>query len=222
MVDASAVLRQGLLQLSKSGQIRSLVEKAPVSRDVVRRFVPGERTADAVAGGDRAGPHRPAQHHRLPRRGHHRPRPGRARPVTPTCSCSAALSEAGPDPGRPGRGQRQAERGRPVPPRRRAQDRPRPRPRDLPGGRQRRHDGDPRHGGPHHHRRDAGDPARAAPGLPVGRRGAAGLPAPHRGRLPRPRRRGQPGAPVQGRLQGARVGRVPGLAPRSTSPTCAA
>jgi proline dehydrogenase len=48
VVDASAVLRQGLLQLSKSGQVRSLVEKAPVSRDVVRRFVPGERTADAV------------------------------------------------------------------------------------------------------------------------------------------------------------------------------
>jgi proline dehydrogenase len=48
VVDASAVLRQGLLQLSKSGQVRTLVEKAPVSRDVVRRFVPGERTADAV------------------------------------------------------------------------------------------------------------------------------------------------------------------------------
>jgi proline dehydrogenase len=48
VVDASAVLRQGLLQLSKSGQVRTLVEKAPISRDVVRRFVPGERTADAV------------------------------------------------------------------------------------------------------------------------------------------------------------------------------
>jgi proline dehydrogenase len=48
VVDASAVLRQGLLQLSKSGQVRTLIEKAPVSRDVVRRFVPGERTADAV------------------------------------------------------------------------------------------------------------------------------------------------------------------------------
>ena len=48
MVDASAVLRQGLLQLSRSGQIRNLIEKAPVSRDVVRRFVAGESTADAV------------------------------------------------------------------------------------------------------------------------------------------------------------------------------
>ena len=48
MVDASAVLRQGLLQLSRSGQIRNLIEKAPLSRDVVRRFVAGESTADAV------------------------------------------------------------------------------------------------------------------------------------------------------------------------------
>jgi len=47
-VDASAVLRQGLLQLSRSGQVRNLIEKAPVSRDVVRRFVAGEGTADAV------------------------------------------------------------------------------------------------------------------------------------------------------------------------------
>jgi proline dehydrogenase len=48
VVDASAVLRQGLLQLSRSGQVRNLIEKAPVSRDVVRRFVAGESTADAV------------------------------------------------------------------------------------------------------------------------------------------------------------------------------
>ncbi len=55
MVDASAVLRQGLLQLSKSDQVRSVIEKAPVSRSVVRRFVPGNGTADAVrAAGDLA------------------------------------------------------------------------------------------------------------------------------------------------------------------------
>ncbi|GAA1253035.1 L-proline dehydrogenase [Oryzihumus leptocrescens] len=48
MVDASAVLRQGLLQLSKSDQVRSVIEKAPVSRSVVKRFVPGDATADAV------------------------------------------------------------------------------------------------------------------------------------------------------------------------------
>ena len=48
MSDASDLLRQGLLRLSKSGRMRDLVESAPVSRDVVRRFVAGELTADAV------------------------------------------------------------------------------------------------------------------------------------------------------------------------------
>jgi proline dehydrogenase len=42
------VLRQGLLQLSKSGQVRDLIERAPGSRDVVRRFVAGDSTAAAV------------------------------------------------------------------------------------------------------------------------------------------------------------------------------
>ena len=48
VIDASSVLRQGLLQLSRSGEIRSLIEKAPVSRSVVQRFVAGATTADAV------------------------------------------------------------------------------------------------------------------------------------------------------------------------------
>jgi proline dehydrogenase len=48
MLDPSGVLRQGLLQLSKSNRVRDLVEKAPVSRDVVRRFVAGDSTVDAV------------------------------------------------------------------------------------------------------------------------------------------------------------------------------
>jgi proline dehydrogenase len=47
-LDPSGVLRQGLLNLSKSDRVRELVESAPVSRDVVRRFVAGESTADAV------------------------------------------------------------------------------------------------------------------------------------------------------------------------------
>ena len=47
-MDASDLLRNGLLQLSKSGAVRQTIEKAPVSRNVVRRFVPGERTEDAV------------------------------------------------------------------------------------------------------------------------------------------------------------------------------
>jgi proline dehydrogenase len=48
VIDASGVLRQGLLQLSRSNQLRSIIEKAPVSRSVVQRFVAGATTADAV------------------------------------------------------------------------------------------------------------------------------------------------------------------------------
>ena len=48
MIDASGVLRQGLLQLSRSTELRSLIERAPVSRSVVQRFVAGSTTADAV------------------------------------------------------------------------------------------------------------------------------------------------------------------------------
>ena len=42
------MLRQVLLQASRSAQVRSLVESAPISRDVVRRYVPGVGTVDAV------------------------------------------------------------------------------------------------------------------------------------------------------------------------------
>ena len=48
MLDAGGVLREGLLQLSKSRRVRGLIETAPVSRDVVHRFVAGDSTADAV------------------------------------------------------------------------------------------------------------------------------------------------------------------------------
>ncbi|MEO6143053.1 MAG: proline dehydrogenase family protein [Dermatophilaceae bacterium] len=37
-----------MISLSKSVRVRGLIEKAPVSRDVVRRFVAGDVTADAV------------------------------------------------------------------------------------------------------------------------------------------------------------------------------
>jgi proline dehydrogenase len=47
-LDPSGVLRQGLLQLSKSNRVRDFIEKAPVSRDVVKRFVAGDSTPDAV------------------------------------------------------------------------------------------------------------------------------------------------------------------------------
>ncbi len=48
MLDASSVLRQGLLQLAKSDRMRDLIERAPVSRDVVRRFVAGDSAEDVV------------------------------------------------------------------------------------------------------------------------------------------------------------------------------
>jgi len=42
------VLRQTLLQAAKSDRLRHLVETAPVSRGVVKRFVAGDREEDAV------------------------------------------------------------------------------------------------------------------------------------------------------------------------------
>ncbi|HET8599166.1 MAG TPA: proline dehydrogenase family protein [Segeticoccus sp.] len=47
-MDASGVLRQGLLQLAASNRVRDLVEKAPVSRSLVHRYVPGAGLEDAV------------------------------------------------------------------------------------------------------------------------------------------------------------------------------
>ncbi|WP_347354719.1 proline dehydrogenase family protein [Intrasporangium sp.] len=48
-MDASDLLRNSLLQLSKSDTVRDVIEKAPVSRSVVHRFVPGATTDEAVA-----------------------------------------------------------------------------------------------------------------------------------------------------------------------------
>ncbi|MFD0852224.1 proline dehydrogenase, partial [Actinomadura adrarensis] len=42
------MLRQALLAASRSGGVRKLVETAPLSRDVVRRFIAGETTDDAL------------------------------------------------------------------------------------------------------------------------------------------------------------------------------
>lgn len=49
MFDPSAALRQGMIGLSKNTKVRDVVEKAPVSKDVVKRFVAGTGTADAVS-----------------------------------------------------------------------------------------------------------------------------------------------------------------------------
>jgi proline dehydrogenase len=47
-VEPRDVLRNALLQLSKSERVRDVIEKAPVSRSVVRRFVAGAKVEDAV------------------------------------------------------------------------------------------------------------------------------------------------------------------------------
>ena len=47
-MDARDLLRGSLLQLAKMDRVRDVVEKTPVSRSVVRRFVAGATVADAV------------------------------------------------------------------------------------------------------------------------------------------------------------------------------
>ncbi|MCO6004347.1 proline dehydrogenase family protein [Actinoallomurus purpureus] len=47
------MLRQALLAASRSGGVRRIVETAPYSRSVVRRFVAGETSADVLEGTDR-------------------------------------------------------------------------------------------------------------------------------------------------------------------------
>lgn len=47
-LNPSSMLRQTLLGVSRNDQLRRTIEQAPVSRDVVRRFVAGDSTADAV------------------------------------------------------------------------------------------------------------------------------------------------------------------------------
>jgi proline dehydrogenase len=48
VVDPAMWVRQGLLGASRSTGLRTLVERAPVSRDVVARFVAGSTTQEAV------------------------------------------------------------------------------------------------------------------------------------------------------------------------------
>ena len=186
--------------------VKQLVSTMPVSAGIVKSYVPGESTDSAVEAtrglvddGLKATP-------RLPRRGHpRRGAGGRHRGGVRRPPQVALLPR--PEPQRRGVGQ--ALRDRAGPARRRPQDGPRARAEHLPGRPQRRHHGHPRHGGPHHHRLDAEHPARAAQGLPRDRRGAPGLPAPHRGGLPGAGVRGVARAAVQGRLQRARRGRLP-------------
>ena len=43
-----SLLRQPLLLLARSGRIKGLVSTMPVSAGIVRSYVPGEQTEDAV------------------------------------------------------------------------------------------------------------------------------------------------------------------------------
>ena len=47
-LNPSALMRQTLLGMSRNTTLRQVIEQAPVSRDVVQRFVAGDATADAV------------------------------------------------------------------------------------------------------------------------------------------------------------------------------
>ncbi len=48
-LNPAALMRQTLLGMSRNDQLRQVIEHAPVSRDVVRRFVGGTTTADVLA-----------------------------------------------------------------------------------------------------------------------------------------------------------------------------
>ena len=47
-LNPSALMRQTLLGMSRNTTLRQAIEHAPVSRDVVKRFVAGDATPDAV------------------------------------------------------------------------------------------------------------------------------------------------------------------------------
>ena len=67
------LLRKPILALSGSSAVRDAVSKAPLTKSVVDRFIPGETTADAVAAVVDAARQGPAGHPGSSRRGHHRP-----------------------------------------------------------------------------------------------------------------------------------------------------
>ena len=153
------MVRRVLLSMSRSTRIRHLVETAPISRSVVTRFVAGTTSEEAVTavrglagrgllssldhlGEDtfdleHADGIRDAYLRLLKQLGD--------AGLTGGAEVSVKLSAVG-----------QAIPGR------RREGRARARLRDLRGRPCGRHDGDPGHGGPHHHRLHVGHPARPA------------------------------------------------------------
>ncbi len=164
----------------------------------------------------------PDRHPRPPRRGHHRP-PSRPPPrATPTCELLGAARRpraSAPRPRCRSSCRRSARRCPATATRSRSTT-------SAPvcrGGRRGRHHGHPRHGGPHHHRLDAGAScASCATDFPET---GAVLQAYLRRTEDDCRdlaHAGSPGPAVQGRVRGARVRRVPGQGATSTSRTSAA
>ena len=162
------VLREALLSVSRSEKLKQRGVRRPAGardgRPVRRRRAhrgrrPRHRRARRV---------RPPRHHRPPRRGHPRPRAGRGH--------ARRLPRPARRPRRR-RAHRAAPRCRSSSPRsaRRCpatarRSRSTTRATICAKAAARRHHGDPRHGGPHHHRLHAGHPARAARRLPADRR----------------------------------------------------
>ena len=72
-----SLLRQPLLLLARSEQVKNLVTRMPVSAGIVRSYVPGEAAANAVDATARLVGDDLRVTPRLPRRGHPRRRPGR-------------------------------------------------------------------------------------------------------------------------------------------------
>ena len=221
-----SLLRQPILMLARSERVKSLVSAMPVSSGIVASYVPGETTDDAVDGDVRARRRRAARDARLPRRGH--PRRGAGRRHGRGLPRAARQSSRPRGLARHGRGvgearRRSARRCPRAPASAEATRSPSRTPATICRA--------ARNAGTtvtldmeDHTTTDSTlrDPARAAQGLPRDRCGAAGLPAPHRGRLPRR-------WPTRGR--GCGCARAPTTSPRrspsrtgtrSTSPTSAA
>ena len=198
----AAGLRQVLLWASRRRQIKRVITAAPVTRDVVRRFVAGETIDDAIrATRDLTGKGLLVSLDHLGE-------------DTLDAAAATAAVEAYRSLARRLAGEglaASAEMSVKLSAVGQALDEsmaPRQRTADLRGGARGGHVHHGGHGGPHHHRFHARHRGAAAEGLPVDGRGAAGLAAPHRVRLPGARCAGVARPPLQGRVPGAGVARV--------------
>ncbi len=199
---ARPMLRSVILAAARSTRVERLVETAPFSRTWCAGSSPVRTPTTRCEPPAELVGRRPRGDPGLSRRGHRARRAGLATRDEYLRLLGAARRRRA-DARR--RGQREALRARPA---LRREAGLRARAGDLRRGRGGRHHGHRWTWRTHDHRLDAGDAAPAARRLPDHRRGAAGLPAPHRGRLPRAGGGRLAGTAVQGRLRRARVGGV--------------